>query len=52
MKNSNFNVEKEFFVIDSDNINKVNSQLYGYYIIDGVVFETLDNSGGGIASLL
>lgn len=45
MENINFNMGKEFFIIDSDNINNVNSQLYGYYINDGVVFDTLDNSG-------
>lgn len=34
-----FNVEQEFFIIDSDNLQDVKTKLYGYSIQDTGIYE-------------
>lgn len=51
--NNQFDVNKAFFVIDSDNLEQIQSKLYGYAIIDCTVVEdvaalqTLEPTGDG-----
>lgn len=39
MKDNLFDIDKEFFVIDSDNLKNVTSKLYGYYVDVAGIFE-------------
>ena len=34
-----FNVEQEFFIIDSDNLQDVKTKLYGYSVQDTGIYE-------------
>lgn len=36
---SHFNVEQEFFIIDSDNLRDVKTKLYGYSVQDTGIYE-------------
>ena len=35
----NFDPDKEFFVIDSDNLDRVKSELYGYCLVNGTIIK-------------
>ena len=42
----NFDSDKAFFVIDSDNINQVESKLYGFCIVNGTITDDIESLSG------
>ena len=42
MKNSNFDYQKAFFIIDSNHLKDVKSEMFGFCLLDGLVIETLE----------